>query len=321
MKRLLLAAMCAVYAGMIPAAHAAAPVPPATVADPVQVRVGTYLLNLGRLDTGTGTYTMDVYISMTCDRPCDPTAFEIMNGRATERVMVDNKPRRKVFRLQASLSSEMDLRNYPFDTHMLGIVIEDGKLAAAGEVGQTTDDQIYLVEAAKSGIAPTVRVAGWEVNHLWRATTTDVFYAPFGETYSRYQFAVRIYRPVLSAVLKVVLPAIFLVIVGLVSLLLAPDKVTQRLTVGTSALVGSVLLHLNLTSAIPPVGYLTFADKFMLFNYVPLVLAIVASVVMLWFTDRAQTDRAHRVHVISGISIPIIWVVLQGMNLLTLAAR
>jgi hypothetical protein len=241
-----------------------------------------------------------------------------MNGRATERVIVDNKPLRKVFRLQASLSSEMNLRNYPFDTHLLGIILEDGKVEAQGEVGQTVEDQIYLVEESDTGIAPSVRVAGWEVDPRWEARTYDFLYAPFGETYSRYEFAVRIQRPVLSAVLKVVLPAIFLVIVGLLSLLLAPDKVTQRLTVGTSALVGSVLLHLNLTSAIPPVGYLTFADKFMLFNYLPLVLAIIASVIMLWFTDHAQTERAHRVHVISGVAIPIVWVVLQGMNVLTL---
>jgi len=290
----------------------------AGVPDPVRVRVGAYLLNLGRLDTGTGTYTMDLYVELTCDRPCDPRSFEVMNGRATERVLVDNKPQRKVFRLQAALSSEMNLRNYPFDTHLLGIILEDGKLEAQGEVGQTVEDQIFLVEASKTGIAPSVRVAGWDVDPRWEATTYDFFYAPFSETYSRYQFAVRIQRPVLSAVLKVVLPAIFLVIVGLLSLLLAPDKVTQRLTVGTSALVGSVLLHLNLTSAIPPVGYLTFADKFMLINYVPLVLAIVASVWILWFTDHAQTGRAHRVHVISGILIPIVWVALQGLNLLTL---
>jgi hypothetical protein len=320
MKILVLAAicgMCWLAAGSI--AHASAPaVQPGAAPDPVRVRVGAYLLNLGRLDTGTGTYTMDLYVELNCDRPCDPRSFEIMNGRATERIIVDNKPQRKVFRLQASLSSEMNLRNYPFDAHLLGIVLEDGKVEAQGEVGQTVEDQVYLVEESKTGIAPSVRVAGWEVDPRWEAGTSDFFYAPFSETYSRYQFAVRIQRPVLSAVLKVVLPAIFLVIVGLLSLLLAPDKVTQRLTVGTSALVGSVLLHLNLTSAIPPVGYLTFADKFMLINYVPLVLAIVASVWILWFTDHAQAGRAHRVHVISGVLIPIVWVALQGLNLLTL---
>lgn len=313
--RVILAAAAVLWLAAAPVA-AAPSGPPADA--PARVRVGVYLLNLGRLDTATGTYTMDLYVSFACDRPCDPTAFEVMNGRGGERVMVDNKPLRKVYRLQTTLSAPMDLRNYPFDRHRLGIVLEDGKLAAAGAVGQTIEDQVYIVDRAKTGLAPGVHVAGWDVDPRWQAATFEFLYAPFGETYSRYQFSILIHRPVLSAVLKVILPGIFLVVVGLLSLLLAPDKITQRLTVATSALVGSVLLHLNLTSTIPPVGYLTFADKFMLINYVPLVAAIAAGVSILWFTDHAQTDRAHRVHVVSGVAIPIVWIVLQGLSLLTL---
>lgn len=320
MKVLVGSAICwicvMVVASAALAASPATPVP--TAVGPVRVRVGSYLLNVGSLDTETGTYTMDLYLSLNCDRACDPSEFEIMNGRAIEKVAVDDKALRKVFRVEASLSTPMDLRNYPFDTHRLGIVIEDGKIEAAGEVGQTIEDQIYVVEPAKTGLAPTVRVAGWEIDPRWQARTYEFLYAPFGETYSRYEFAIRIHRPVLSAMLKVILPAIFLVVVGLLSLILAPDKITNRLTVVTSALVGSVLLHLNLTSSIPPVGYLTFADKFMLINYVPLVLALASAVTILWFTDRGQSARAGRVHTISGITIPIAWIVLQGINLVTL---
>jgi hypothetical protein len=56
----------------------------------------------------------------------------------------------------------------------------------------------------------------------------------------------------------------------------------------------------------------------MLINYVPLVLALASAVTILWFTDRGQSARAGRVHTISGITIPIAWIVLQGINLVTL---
>ncbi|HEY3248326.1 MAG TPA: hypothetical protein VGK88_08575 [bacterium] len=285
---------------------------------PGRVEVGLYLLNLGGLDTGTGTYTMDLYLSFHCDRPCDPSHFEIMNGRVTHSVAVDNKSQQKVFRIQAALVAPINLRDYPFDSHKLSFIIEDGNVAARGALGQTIDEQIYLVDPTRTAVSPLVQVTGWTVDPHWRAATSDNVYPTFKEIYSRYEFSLRIVRPLLTAVLKVLLPAIFLVIVGLLGLLLAPDKVTQRLTVGTSALVGSVLLHLNLTSTIPPVGYLTFADKFMLINYVPLVLAVAATVWMLWLTDRKQDARAHRVHIISGVVIPVVWIALQGVNLLTL---
>lgn len=320
MKVLVGSAICwicvMVVASAALAASPATPVP--TAAGPVRVRVGSYLLNVGSLDTETGTYTMDLYLSLNCDRACDPSAFEIMNGRAIEKVAVDDKALRKVFRVEASLSTPMDLRNYPFDTHRLGIVIEDGKIEAAGEVGQTIEDQIYVVEPAKTGLAPTVRVAGWEIDPRWQARTYEFLYAPFGETYSRYEFAIRIRRPVLSALLKVVLPAIFLFTVGLLSLFLLPEKVTERLALATSALVVSVLLHLNVTSTLPPVGYLTFADKFMLGNYAALVLIILAAVVMTRLSERVEDARMLRVRTVSLIAIPAVWVVLQALNVLTL---
>jgi len=320
MKLLVSTTICWISVMVVASAAFAAPTatPAPAAAGPVRVRVGTYLLNVSRLDTETGTYAMDLYLIMHCDAPCGPSAFEIMNGRATDRVAVDDRPRRKVFRLQAMLSAPMDLRKYPFDTHRLSLIIEDGKIEAAGEVGQTIEDQVYLVDPGQTGVAASVGVAGWEVDPRWQARTYEFAYAPFGETYSRYEFSVRIRRPVLSALLKVVLPAIFLFTVGLLSLFLLPEKVTERLALATSALVVSVLLHLNVTSTLPPVGYLTFADKFMLGNYAALVLIILAAVVMTRFSEREEDARMLRVRTISLIAIPAVWVVLQALNVLTL---
>ena len=40
-------------------------------AGPVRVSVAVYLLSLGRLDTASGTFTADFYLSFRCERPCD----------------------------------------------------------------------------------------------------------------------------------------------------------------------------------------------------------------------------------------------------------
>lgn len=104
----------------------------------------------------------------------------------------------------------------------------------------------------------------------------------------------------------------------LLSLMLLPEKVTERLALATSALIATVLLHLNVTSAVPPVGYLTFADKFMVINYVALVLTIVAAVAMIRYHEHKQDARMLRLRTISVVTIPLVWAVLQGLNLLTL---
>ena len=69
---------------------------------PIKVKVGIYLLNVGKLDIGAGTYGMDFYISFRCSEDCQPGNFEILNGRASVEKN-DDEPRFKVVRGRADL--------------------------------------------------------------------------------------------------------------------------------------------------------------------------------------------------------------------------
>ena len=70
------------------------------------------------------------------------------------------------------------------------------------------------------------------------------------------------------------------------------DKATSRLTLTTSALVGSVLFHINMTSSMPPIGYLTFGDRFMMINYIGLVLVLMVNVKVLAISEAGATTLA-----------------------------
>jgi len=61
---------------------------------------------------------------------------------------------------------------------------------------------------------------------------------------------------ILNAVIKSFLPIACMVLVGFLSLLLAPDKVTTRLSLNISTLLGAVMFHVNLTASIPRSGIL-----------------------------------------------------------------
>ena len=41
-----------------------------------KVDVGLYVLNLGKFDVATGSFTADFYLSMKCDSYCSPDSFE-----------------------------------------------------------------------------------------------------------------------------------------------------------------------------------------------------------------------------------------------------
>lgn len=257
--------------------------PTAAVADagPLKVRVGVYLLNVGKLDIGTGTYSMDFYVSFRCDVDCNPGNFEILNGRATIEKN-DDEPRFKVFRVRAELAAQFNLKPFPFDEHKLIISLEDKILQ---------DNQlIYEADLNMTGIHPSAVVVGWTLDKQWAATIDRDTYSIYGQNYSRATFTIGAKRPRLSAFLKNLTPALVITLSGFLALLMGADKATPRLTLTTSALVGSVLFHINMTSSMPPIGYLTFADRIMLINYIGLVVVLIVNVKVMSLSETGLTD-------------------------------
>lgn len=265
-------------------------------ARPVRVHVGVYVLNLGRFELSTGGYTVDFYLSLRADEPVEMGEFEFMNGRAATVDKLIDTPTEKFFRIQASLSQNLDLRRYPFDEHSLTIEIEDKR--------RTVEQLLYVVDEKNSGVDPSVIVVGWRLAG-WEAKVVTHEYEVYGEQYSRFVFGLRIQRVTLNAVIKSFLPIACMVLVAFLSLLMAPDKVTTRLSMNISTILGAVMFHVNLTSSIPPVGYLTLADRVMIATYIVNVLILLSGVAMLrWFERENQKAWAWRVYHQALLIIP-----------------
>ncbi len=250
---------------------------------PIRVKVGIYLLNVGKLDIGAGTYGMDFYISFRCSEDCQPGNFEILNGRASIEKN-DDEPRFKVFRVRADLVAQLDLRAFPFDAHRLVISLEDKVLQ--------DNRLIYEPDMQMTGVHPSAVVVGWSLDKQWQVLIDRDSYEVYGQSYSRATFSIGAQRPKLSAFLKNLTPALIITLSGFLALLMGADKATSRLTLTTSALVGSVLFHINMTSSMPPIGYLTFGDRFMMINYVGLVLVLMVNVKVLAISEAGATTLA-----------------------------
>ena len=250
---------------------------------PIKVKVGIYLLNVGKLDIGAGTYGMDFYISFRCSEDCQPGNFEILNGRASIEKN-DDEPRFKVFRVRADLVAQLDLRAFPFDAHRLVISLEDKVLQ--------DNRLVYEPDMQMTGVHPSAVVVGWSLDKQWQVLIDRDSYEVYGQSYSRATFSIGAQRPKLSAFLKNLTPALIITLSGFLALLMGADKATSRLTLTTSALVGSVLFHINMTSSMPPIGYLTFGDRFMMINYVGLVLVLMVNVKVLAISEAGATTLA-----------------------------
>jgi len=268
-----------------------------------EAQIGAYILNVGKYELATGSYTIDFYLSIKCEKKCDPT-IEFMNGRALSTDKIIDKPNDKFYRIQASLQEQVNLENFPFDEQKLTILIEDKE--------KPLNEFIFIPNDDEAGLDPSVKFVGWQIKD-WSHASVEHEYSIYDETYSQYQFAITIGRSAFNAVLKTLLPVFFIVLITLFSFIIDPDKITNRLTLVTSSLVAAVMFHVNIANQLPPVSYLTFADKFMVLTYIILLFSLATSIILLELSERQdkRVTKIHRMTEYSGfIIVPVMYVLL-----------
>lgn len=260
------------------------------------VNVGLYVLNLGKFDVATGSFTADFYLSLKCESECS-TDFEFMNGRATSVDKLIDLPNEKFYRIQANLNSPVDLRGFPFDRQKMQIILEDKRVQI--------DELKYVPVKSESGIDSSIAFTGWDIDG-WDAKVRKHEYTVYDETYSQYVFTIGISRIFLNSFIKIFLPVLFIMLIVLFSFVMDPDKMTTRLTMVTSSLIAAVMFHISISNQIPPVGYLTLADKFMVLTYFILLAIVIFNVVLLELIELKKTELVEKVHRIAEYNVFII---------------
>jgi hypothetical protein len=165
---------------------------------------------------------------------------------------------------------------------------------------------VYLADLEQSGIDDSIAFTGWNID-WWNASAKEHYYPPYNETYSQYRFDVEISRIRLSAFIKTFLPIFIIMLIVLFTFIIDPDKITHRLTIAGSSLVASVMFHISIANQIPPVGYLTMADKFMMLTYFLLLLIFIIDIGILELMELKKTKLAERLHRITEYNM--LWIV------------
>lgn len=285
---------------------------------PAHVKVGIYVLNIGKYDLATGGFTVDFYLDLTSvdGQPMGTQSFEFMNGRAAQKTVIIDEPTEKFYRIQANLATNVDLRSFPWDTHELPIVLEDTVRDIDGD--DDTRGLVYEFDAVQSGIDTDVHIVGWRLDgyqgiaweHDYGVPTppdakVDVATSPIYngkekldrkakgtravyvsektgsmQKYSQLRFQLDIGRLYFIATVKTFLPVTVFLIIVMISLLVGVENMPQRQTMNTAMLIASAMYHINITNSLPPVGYLTRADKVMIATYSTVALNLFLTVFM-----------------------------------------
>jgi hypothetical protein len=147
-------------------------------------------------------------------------------------------------------------------------------------------------------------LVGWILEGFKGETITHT-YQVNNSTYSRLVFDIYVKRAATTSAVMLFLPTALIVFVSLLTLLLKGQRLSNRISLNGTMLLAAILLHLRLTADLPTRSYLTFADRFMIATYIVLVMALVSSVLLGFYTERGDQRQATFIYTYSLLITPI----------------
>jgi len=251
---------------------------------PAKVYVGVWLVNVEKVDLAASSYRLDFYLWFKFNPSeinlTDVKKFEFVNGPVAEfKPIEENEMGGYVeYRIKGDFIKTLDFTKYPFETHTLTIELEHKELDISN---------LRYIADPNSTIDEAVNVAGWEIAE-YSVTETEHSYRD--ETFSRFILSIQLKRPMLSSFVKSVLPIIVITTISLLTFFISPQNFGQRIGLGVTTLMSATAFHLSLLSGIPPIGYLTFADRMMISVYIIFLYNLSASVYIMKLVDAKKTE-------------------------------
>ncbi|MDO9324021.1 MAG: hypothetical protein Q7T80_03590 [Methanoregula sp.] len=264
----------------VSAAESVPPIPTAGNTSPSKMEVGTYVNAINNFDFIKGTYSMDFYLHFRWTDPTIKTAaeFQLMNGRissgsySVRQLMADTSGpvKEEWYRVRADFDVTPNIRNYPFESGTVPIVIENGNL------DQTR--LIFVPLVNESGIDPQFVIPGWTIGTPV-FTVTDHLY-PWGKTYSRVFFNVPVTKNPMDSIIQTLLPPVLFCLIAMLSFFINLEHrelLPLRYGLTTSMFITAVMYHFSQLSMLPGLGVLKLFDKFMIAVYIFLAATIVVT--------------------------------------------
>jgi hypothetical protein len=275
---------------------------------PVYVSIG--VINAGDLDVETGSFAADFYLELHSERNYSLESMELMNGFPTVMEVLDQTPTSKDYRIRAELSTAIDVRDFPIDRQVLPIIFEDR--------WNTSDKMIFVFDKKNSSLEPDLTLVGWIVEGF-EGETREHTYMLNNSTFSRLEFNVYVRRAATTSVVIFFFPVGLLVFVSLLALLLKGQRLSNRISLNGTMLLAAILLHLRFAADLPTISYLTLADRFMIATYIVLVMALVSSVLLGFYTEKGDQRRVEFIYRYALLVTPIlslfVYIMLLGISL------
>ncbi len=284
-----------------PAAAATSQSPAAEAAPsaPSDVHVGVFINDINSIDLRNYSFVMDFYVWFRWSDPnLDPAAtFEIMNlgdpdyqnrGEVYRDAELQPDGRYyQVLRYQGAFLTKFPIEDYPFDTQVLQLHMEDSESNA--------EALRYVVDELV--VNPAITLPGYQIVSADLTVAERPYTTAFGdlnigdvESYSRASLRVAVNRPWLAGAVKTLLPVVLIFLCAAAALLLGAQHVEARIGLAITSLLALVALQFSMIGSLPEVGYLLMLDQIYVASYLFVLIAIAVIVHENYLADRAEAQ-------------------------------
>ena len=263
-------------------------------AEPTRVSIGMHVVQMRGVDTRTESFYADLYLWLRFPLVSEERAKEIIeklepvNGKFDSRELVDDKvvgdERYVCYRVTGTFFFIPDLKNYPFDTQLLPITVENSTLEMEELlfVDDTVSYEKSGADPARWGLSPSLSIPDYTLKSVERdifeskypTNFGDLSRNPRGTHYSRYSLKVSFVREYWSYAFKILIPLLIILMMAYLVFFLPPSQLDTAASVAMTALLSCMAYNVAVSQNMPEIGYLVLSDKFFIATYVLLLLTL-----------------------------------------------
>ena len=263
---------------------------------PTKTKVGLVIREIREFNIQTGGFEADFFLSLTGEKELPNLNLAFTNGHEVNLTTIADAPTFKLYSVTGKFTTEIDLRDYPFDDQVLQILMEDQKAGIDQLVFEADQSRTSLDSSFRlaSFSAAAVSAVAYKHKYPQRFDRDDLYV-------SRYKFTTTVARFATSAAFSVYVPALIIVLISLTGMWVPPDELEVRSNAGAPMLAAAVLFHYSLIQELPATAYLTHADKLMLGVYVSLLLNMAST----WMLMLGEEEWEAKVFRVARTAVPI----------------
>lgn len=278
------------------------------------VQVGIYVLRITEVSQHDGTFELDAWLWFRWQgsEVTPHEGFEIVNGtihgREMNDVIDDGGYNYAAVRVQATVFHAFDVRNFPFDDHVLTIEFEDSNLEFENQ--QFVVDQGIAIDEA-------VDVEGWAVSLGTPTSARHTYPTTYGyrslesttSSYSRFIVPIHLKRSGLTPLFKLFWVSYLSVILGLLAFRVRSNDLDARFGLGTGSIFAASANVFVVAEQLPSTTDLTLAEKVNLLAVGCIFVSVFLSIASLRLRYAGRDDASERLDRWSILVLGTIYVV------------